>query len=189
MVLTHKRQLDILGTQKSMFLSLSFSHSFYHLRIQADNYHLESLNRSLQAISDEFYPLPYLNGQSFTITKALETEVKAELLKLLKLYQARDYSKLVQVYELSWKHIALTYDYGLSARSYADNAGFRDDLLNTEYEFSLDFSNSKLRIEAGGKLVGFYPPPLVGKEPDGFVAIEFPVYFMRTSDGKLKIGG
>jgi hypothetical protein len=139
------------------------------------------------ALKTNLDPIPYRDGQAITRSPALEQEVRAAMQQLLAAYQSRDLSRLVSLYERSWGHIARAYDYGHSARDFAKAVNVEETLNNPELEFFLDFSNSKLRISGHGKLVGFHPSPLMAKEPDGFVANDFPVYFMRDKDGRLAI--
>jgi hypothetical protein len=140
-------------------------------------------------VKDEF-PIPHhTEGHEIQITDKLPGQIQQAMQQLLHLYQQRNYNTLVNAYNYSWLHMALSFDYGLTGKDFADAMDFMSDLQNPNYEFFLDFSQSKLRLEANGKLVGFYPTPLKAREPDGFVAIDFPVFFMLEEGVGLKIGG
>lgn len=140
-------------------------------------------------VNDKFLPKVHADGQIMEVNQELENEVKAEMERVLTLLDAKNYTAVIDYLAIPWRRHAIIYGYGDDAKSYADNMEMEDMVTNRDYEFFLDYSQSRLRLNSNGKLVSFYPTPLKAREPDGFVSIELSVSFMKDKDGNLVPGG
>jgi hypothetical protein len=140
-------------------------------------------------LNDRFPPFPFENAKKLIITESLRTEVRKSLEDLLVLYRNRDVAAITAAYSLSWKHWAIALGYGSTAKDYAEGIKIANDIKDHTLEFVLDYREHELQLEAQGRLVGYQPPVLVGKEDDGWPALELPVFFMRDSHGTLVIAG
>lgn len=136
-------------------------------------------------LNDNFLPKLYVSGQTMEASEKLESEVKVEMGRILELFKAKSYESVLNYFAAPWRRNAVVYDYGNDARNYADDVDMEDVVTNPDYQYFLDYSQSKLRLSANGKLVSFYPAVLKAREPDGFVSIEFTVIFMKDRDGNL----
>lgn len=139
-------------------------------------------------VNDKFFPKLYADGQIMEVNKELENEVKSEMERVFKLFDAKRYTPVIDYFAAPWRRNAVVYEYGDDAQSYADSIEMEDYVTNPNYEYFLDYSQSKLRLSANGKLISFYPAVLKAREPDGFVSIEFSVVFMKDRDGNLVPG-
>ena len=140
-------------------------------------------------VQDEFPLHFYPAGHEMKITPQLEQGAQQAMYDLLKLYQSRDVGGITGAYSRSWEHMAKSFEYGSSSSDFATGVDVSSDINRSKFQFVLDFSKSKLRLDGYGKLLGYHPPPLMAKESDGFVAMEFPVFFMLDSKQGLNISG